>query len=113
VEITGRVTKRVLHPILSSRLVTKLWVTSGRETRGSQREIASTSHWASHQKVAPDYVQSTSDKALDQSKKKKNRKRKNQRKSLGESPERWLPIMSSRLVEEKAEDAKERAKVTG
>jgi hypothetical protein len=82
-KITGRVTRRLLS-IMSSRLETEL-VVSGREARGSQRERATATgresnggtetragqrerargdHWASHQKVAPYWFHSSSEKAL-------------------------------------------------
>jgi hypothetical protein len=65
-EITGQLTRRSL-PTMSSRLVTKVWISQEKEK---------------------------------------------EEESARKSPEEWLPIMSSRLVEEKEEVAKEKAEVT-
>jgi hypothetical protein len=74
-EITWRVHRR-LQSIMSNRLVTKLWVSqwsrSDREG-GNQRP-----------------------RLVDE--KKRKRKSKRNRKSLGESPKEWLSTISSRLV---------------
>jgi hypothetical protein len=55
------VSPRRLLPSWPTRLVAKLWII-GRKRRGSER--ANENLWAGHQKVAPYYVQSSSDRDL-------------------------------------------------